>query len=100
MPTEPKIALYRIVQEALNNAAKHAAPSRAQVDVRCDPARVELLVSDNGPGFDPSEVSVRGLGLGNMKQRAAAIGARLEIDSRPGAGTTVRVVWEAERDPD
>jgi PAS domain S-box-containing protein len=93
-PTDPKIALYRIAQEALNNAAKHAAPSRAHISLRMEEDRVELTVSDTGPGFDLEKVPPQRLGLENMRERAEGVGARLEIESRPGGGTTVRAIWE------
>ncbi len=98
-----RIALYRIAQEALNNVVKHADASQVEVRLGClrpgggsNPgAGAQLLIRDDGRGFDTeSEVSQERLGLWIMRERAASIGARLEIDSQPGKGTLVSVVWE------
>lgn len=100
---EIRIALYRIAQEALHNVVKHAHATRVRVSLRCRslPAgtsagqAVELVVSDDGIGFDPAQTPPDRLGLHILAERAAAAGARLEITSRPGAGTQVRAVWPA-----
>jgi signal transduction histidine kinase len=92
---ELKIALYRIAQEALNNVAKHAAAAQASVLLHCEPARVVLTVCDDGQGFDPASIPPNHLGVGIMRERAQTIGAELTIDSRPGQGTQIRVVWGA-----
>jgi len=85
-------ALYRIAQEALNNSLKHAAPTSVTVVVRTHTDGVELEVRDDGWGFDPSAVGDRGgMGLVNMQERAEKVGGTLEIVSRPGEGTTIRV---------
>jgi len=93
LPPDVRVALYRIAQEALNNVAKHAAASQATVSLCCQPGNVELRVSDDGRGFDPRDVSPERLGLGIMRERAEAIGARLEIESQVGQGTQVTAVW-------
>jgi signal transduction histidine kinase len=81
-------ALLRIVQEALNNVAKHAGTSSATVRLRLRrPCRLEI--EDRGRGFDPERVDDRGLGLDGMRERAAEIGWTLAIASSPGGGTTV-----------
>ncbi|MGB2909928.1 MAG: GAF domain-containing protein [Anaerolineales bacterium] len=90
---EVKVALYRIAQEALNNIAKHAGSSQASVNLRCQPGRVLLRVSDDGIGFDPQSIPPESLGLTIMRERAEAIGAALDIDSKVGHGTQVVVVW-------
>jgi signal transduction histidine kinase len=85
-------ALYRIAQEALNNALKHAAASRIAVVIRGSDACVELEVSDNGVGFNTqAAVHQGGMGLENMLERARQIGAELRLISQPGEGTTVLV---------
>jgi signal transduction histidine kinase len=85
--------LYRIAQEALNNVAKHAAATGVEliVDQRAD--TVSLIVEDNGVGFDAESVIANptGLGLVGMRERAAFAGGTVEIESRPGNGTTVFV---------
>jgi signal transduction histidine kinase/ligand-binding sensor domain-containing protein len=102
LPPDVHVALYRIAQEALNNVIKHARASQVTVSLRYRPGdrgeagcqEVELQVSDDGCGFDPSAVSSEHLGLGIIRERAQAIGARLEIVTKPGKGTKVRVVWK------
>jgi GAF domain-containing protein/two-component sensor histidine kinase len=104
LPAEVHVALYRIAQEALNNVVKHAMASRVDVTLRCIAVpsddigeklkRVELLVSDDGRGFDPSRVPPDHMGLRIIRERAHTVGGAAEIDSRPGNGTRVMVVWE------
>jgi len=103
LPPNVKVALYRIAQEALNNVAKHAAASQATVSLRCPPfppdfggeqrGGVELCISDDGRGFDPTSIPPDHLGVGIMRERAEAIGAVLRIDSEANRGTRVVVVW-------
>jgi signal transduction histidine kinase len=91
-PLRPRLEreLFRIVQEALGNALRHADAERLAVRLAFPDGRVELAVSDNGKGFDPgSPVVGRHLGLVSMRERAEALGGTLEVRSRPGHGTTV-----------
>jgi signal transduction histidine kinase len=90
-----QIALYRVTQEALNNIAKHASASHVTVTGRCDPERVELRIKDDGRGFDSSALAPGSLGLSIMRERAASIGATLHVDSQPGTGTEVYLIWQA-----
>lgn len=91
-------------QEALNNVVKHAQASRVEVRLRCldgdhpdlDLTRIELRIADDGRGFDPADVPPDRLGLGIIRERAQAIDASLEIESRPGRGTRITVVWKEE----
>ena len=97
IPAEVSVAMYRIAQEALNNVAKHSRADQAEVKL-CDSSddgrsAIELVVEDNGDGFDPAEARSGRLGIAIMAERAEAIGARLQVDSRPGEGTRIRVVW-------
>jgi signal transduction histidine kinase/ligand-binding sensor domain-containing protein len=86
-------ALYRIAQEALNNALKHASPTVVEVTIRAESGRVELRVSDNGRGFDAVRLPDEGgLGLVSMRERAERVGGSFDVQSTPGAGTEVRVV--------
>jgi signal transduction histidine kinase len=85
---EIEIALYRIVQEALTNAVKHGGAKRAVVEIREHQATVDLLVRDDGRGFDTSARSA-GFGLLGMRERVALLEGELEIRSAPGGGTTV-----------
>jgi signal transduction histidine kinase len=96
LPAPVQIALYRIAQEALNNAGKHASANRVDVYFACEPGRIVLTISDDGRGFDVDSIPPGHFGLGIMHERAATIGARLEIDSEIGRGTGVVVVWEGD----
>ncbi len=93
-PSVEKI-LFRLVQESLNNVAKHAQASRADIGVRISSEMIYLTVKDNGQGFDTHNIkeiaSEPHWGLLSMQQRAASIGAELVIDSSVGAGTEVCV---------
>ncbi|MCB9419804.1 MAG: PAS domain S-box protein [Ardenticatenaceae bacterium] len=88
---ETQVTLYRIAQEALNNIIKHAGASQVTIGLRFLPDCVELVVVDNGHGFDPTAVSIHSLGLGIMRERAAKIKADLQIESIIGQGTTITV---------
>jgi len=85
--------LLRIAQEALHNALRHAGAGRISVRAADADGRLVLEVHDDGAGFDPAdpELRARRLGLTSMEERAARVGGRLEVRSRPGAGTTVRL---------
>jgi signal transduction histidine kinase len=84
--------LYRIAQEALNNALKHAQARTVKVHLCQDQRRVMLEVADDGIGFDPSGAQEQsGLGLSGMEERAAALGARMAVESWPGVGTSIKV---------
>jgi signal transduction histidine kinase len=104
LPSDVHVALYRIAQEALNNVVKHAQASRVTVSLRCARPEdggevggsVELCVSDDGRGFDPDCVPPDCLGLGIIRERAQAVGAALTIESQPGAGTEIVVVWKGD----
>jgi PAS domain S-box-containing protein len=92
LAAETETHLYRIVQEALNNVFKHAHATRVSVLIERRRANLVLVIEDNGQGFDPESQrrsERRGLGLVGMRERAALIGAHLEIESAPGGGTTV-----------
>lgn len=91
LPADYKVALYRITQEALNNVAKHANATGANIDVICQSDRTTLVISDNGKGFDVSNVRPENLGLAIMRDRAQEIGADIEIQSTIGAGSRITV---------
>jgi signal transduction histidine kinase len=83
--------VFRIAQEALHNALRHAHASRIELRLRCEEGGVLLTVADDGAGFDDGAVRSRRLGLTTMAERARAAGGTLAIDTAPGAGTTVRL---------
>ena len=85
------LALFRIVQEALGNAAKHASATRISVRLWRSDGMVSLTVSDDGAGFDASRLAGSGLGLVMMRERASQLNGTFEFESAPGRGTTVRV---------
>jgi PAS domain S-box-containing protein len=88
---EVEINLYRVAQEALNNIYKHAEARNAAVLLERRDDHVVLVIEDDGKGFDPGAAvkDERGMGLLNMRERAEQVGGALEIESEPGAGTTV-----------
>jgi two-component system sensor kinase len=89
---EVRLAIYRIVQEALHNALRHAAADEAVVRIEISDDTLRVTIRDNGAGFD-QDGSTRptALGLLSMRERAAAIGAAFAVMSRPGDGTTVMI---------
>jgi PAS domain S-box-containing protein len=97
MSWESKQALYRIAQEALHNAGRHARATRVRIALSQDHACIRLEVSDNGVGFDTGSEHPGHFGLNTMRERATELGGSLEIDSRPQAGTTVQAIIPASR---
>jgi signal transduction histidine kinase len=93
--SQVKIGLYRLAQEALNNAAKHAHATEAHIRLNFLYDKIELIICDNGRGFDTAQ-NLKGFGLGIMRERAEALGANLEISSDIGAGTEVRISLPAQ----
>jgi signal transduction histidine kinase len=90
LPREAEIAFYRIGQEALTNIVKHAHATRVGVVVEGREDAVVLIVEDDGVGFEVGgDTRTTGIGLVGMRERASLIGATLQIESRPGEGTTV-----------
>lgn len=99
VPEALKIVLFRIVQEAFNNVAKHSQASRVGISLsRSVSGDIHLVIEDNGRGFDVAEclssADLRGLGLSSMRERAELSGGVLQIESGPGTGTTIKAVWE------
>lgn len=92
---QQEAALYRVAQEALHNALRHAGASQIAVSLSRSPRRVILEVTDDGSGFVPGIPG--GLGFASMRGRAAAAGGTLRIRSAPGAGTTIRLVVPLRR---
>ncbi len=82
-PPDVAVAVYRVVQEALANAVRHAGATAVEVVLEIGPDRVRAVVEDDGTGFDPARPSA-GLGLGGMRERAALYGGAVRVTSRPG----------------
>ncbi len=106
LPGAINICLYRFLQEALTNVAKHTSATQVQVKLNYENALIKLSVEDNGQGFDPRlqsrstrHRSFSGLGLLGMHERLAQLRGQLVIDSQPGRGTYLeaQVPWP-ERD--
>ncbi len=92
LPPHIEECLYRITNEALNNALKHAEATVVFIQLHTDESNISLSITDDGKGFDPTSVELEGrLGIHNMRQRIRQLGGLFEIESQPGAGTTVRV---------
>ena len=93
LSSEIETTLYRIAQEALNNIAKHAHAKHVEIILERRADHVSLVVEDDGVGFDPAAAGApgRGFGLLGMQERAAMVGATLEIESAVGDGTTILV---------
>jgi len=95
-PIDPQtqVILFRIVQESLNNVVKHSKATQVDVALKFDAPLLTISIRDNGQGFDYASRNSDDMshsGLGNMKKRAALIGARLAIESQPQLGTLVRI---------
>jgi signal transduction histidine kinase len=95
-PVPVALAAFQILQEGLTNAVKHSQGSAITVKIDEYDAMVHILVEDEGPGFDTSaEVGEDHVGMRLMKERAARVGGRIELDSRPGAGTRLEAILPA-----
>jgi signal transduction histidine kinase len=98
VPEPLKIVIYRILQEALNNAARHSEADTVNVSLCQDKKRFELAIADNGRGFDtavllPEGKSETGMGLESMKERTELSGGSFAIRSKRGEGTVIRASW-------
>lgn len=94
LPAEVETQLYRIAQEALNNVGKHAAASHVSLLLERRGSEVAMIVEDDGRGFEIEEIrkdASRGMGLMGMRERAATLGGDVQVEARPGSGTTVFV---------
>jgi PAS domain S-box-containing protein len=98
VPNSLKIALYRVLQEVLNNVAKHSGANMVTISLAKKDNTIQLAIEDNGCGFDVEEArsvesSERGFGLGSMKERTELSGGTFVINSAEGRGTFVRASW-------
>jgi signal transduction histidine kinase len=95
MDQQKELILFRIIQEALNNTMKHAGAKNITAGIRYHSDKLELSLIDDGKGFEMIETANEtgaGLGLRNMQNRAKLIGAELNINSRPGNGTVIKIL--------
>jgi signal transduction histidine kinase len=102
VPDALKITIYRVLQEAMNNVARHSRASELSLSLKEQEGHLHLTIRDNGVGFDtaltaPQERLDRGLGLASMKERTELSSGRFEIESRPGFGTTILASWKTEK---
>jgi len=102
-PQNIEVHLFRIVQQACENALRHGQPEQITISGSFDPQKIELTVEDNGIGFDAGQdldlntlLANKHFGLAGMIERANLIGARLEIDAAPQAGTRIHINWAAD----
>jgi signal transduction histidine kinase len=101
LPDIVKVALYRVVQEALNNIQKYASAQRVEVAVTAGDEELSLMVCDDGQGFDVRDAMQRsdarhGMGLASMKERVEATGGAFQLKSAPGEGTVLKATWPKE----
>ena len=89
LPDAIRTCVYRVVQEALQNVSRHSGASHVTIAVRQPNGTVSLTIDDDGAGFDPRHT--RGMGLLGMEERVKQLGGKLDVQSQPGKGTTVRV---------
>jgi signal transduction histidine kinase len=95
---ELETAIYRIIQEALTNASRHGQAKRAAIETRDTATTVELIVSDDGEGFDP-RATTTGFGLLGMRERVELLAGAIQIESSPGNGTKVTASFPVRRRP-
>ena len=92
---EVKMVFYRVTQETLNNIAKHSGARQVEVHLECQPGQMNLIIKDDGLGFEASSITPDHLGIAIMRERANSVGASLRIASQPGQGTTVELGWRS-----
>lgn len=98
LPEVVKVAIYRVVQEALNNIQKYASARQVEVAVTAADDELSLLIRDDGEGFDAAEVLLgsnqqRGMGLVSMKERVEVTGGTFQLESSPGQGAAIVATW-------
>jgi PAS domain S-box-containing protein len=92
VPSEIGLCLFRVLQEALHNAAKHSGVKRVEVQLREDSGEIQMVVSDLGRGFDvEAEMKGKGLGLTSMRERVRLVNGTIRFNSKPMGGTTIHV---------
>jgi len=103
VPKLLNIVIFRVLQEALNNAAKHSKANLIRVSLVKEEGSIQLVIGDNGQGFDLAETNfvkgTRGLGLHSMKERVDLSGGVFDIVSHLGKGTTIQARWPQTTEP-
>ena len=89
LPEPVETTLYRIVQEAVTNVARHSGAARLSITLTRKNGAIVAIVEDDGKGFDPASTGTDGLGLVGMRERLALVGGALRIEAAAGAGTTI-----------
>jgi signal transduction histidine kinase len=90
IPKDTSLSLFRVLQEALQNAVKHSGVRQFKVDLRGTPEQIHLTIRDLGSGFNPQSAMIHGgLGLISMRERLQLVGGQLSINSALGRGTTI-----------
>lgn len=98
LPSEVRVAFYRITQEALNNISKHAGATEVALNFEQSADEACLSITDNGLGYNALDISSEGMGVAIMQERAEAVVAQLDLRSRPGMGTQLLLCWPAPAD--
>jgi len=99
VPAGIELALFRMTQEALQNVRRHAGHCRVWLNLVRDGAYVRLTIADDGCGFDPQQTPTARFGLVGMRERVALLGGTIDIQSRPGAGTTIVITIPLDVQP-
>jgi signal transduction histidine kinase len=99
VPDSLKIVIFRIIQEALNNIAKHSQADQVDLSLKVTDGTLDLAIEDNGVGFDLDKVVSDkefdiGLGLASMKERTTLSNGAFSIESQKGSGTSIRASWQ------
>ena len=101
MPENLKIIIFRIIQESMNNSAKHSQARKILLSLSLEGDWIELRIIDDGVGFDQSAVVSKGqcarFGLTSMRERADLFGGQFRVESSRGKGTTISVRWKIEQ---
>ena len=97
LPADVELVIYRVAQESLTNALRHADADTATVSLTANGERISLSVADDGVGM-PADLSRDTAGIAGMRERALLVGGRLSIESRPGRGTEVRLIVPLDGD--
>jgi signal transduction histidine kinase len=92
IPNSIKVVIFRVVQEAVTNSVRHGKGTLAKISLRKFLGRIELIVQDNGQGFNLKNIQM-GIGLQSMQERVEISGGEYQIESKIGQGTTIRATW-------